>query len=51
MEVRVLTSSTLGLYLKGNKPTKINIFGYSNNGLPGIEILGVGNKGRSLKEN
>ena len=46
----MFTSSTLGLYLKQGKLLKVNIFGYSNNGLPGIEILGLGSKGRPLKE-
>ncbi|MEC7183210.1 MAG: hypothetical protein VXW15_10890 [Bdellovibrionota bacterium] len=46
----MFTSSTKGLYLRGKKILKINIFGYSNNGLPGIEILGLGRKGRPLKE-
>ena len=46
----MVTSSTIGLYLRGNNLSKVNIFGYSNNGLPGIEILGLGKKGRPLKE-
>ena len=46
----MLTSSTFGIYLRGSNCSKINIFGYSNNGIPGIEILGLGRKGRPLKE-
>ena len=46
----MFTSSTVGLYFTRSNLSKVNIFGYSNNGLPGIEILGLGGKGRSLKE-
>ena len=46
----MFTSSMKGLYFRGKKISKINIFGYSNNGLPGIEILGLGRNGRTLKE-
>jgi hypothetical protein len=34
----------------GNSSYVMEIFGYSTKGIPGLEIVGLGNKGKSIKE-
>ena len=46
---------SLETQIKGILPNKeeyflIDIFGYSSKGLPGIEIVGLGPKGKNIKE-
>ena len=40
----------IGLIPSGNKTLFCNLFGYSSKSLPGIEIVGLGTKGKSIKE-
>ena len=39
-----------GVFPHKNRYEVVDIFGYSTKGLPGIEILGMGKLGRSIKE-
>ena len=41
---------TKSLYPFGGILCPVDIFGYSSNGIPGIEIVGVGRHARSMKE-
>ncbi|MBF0297583.1 MAG: hypothetical protein HQK51_02620 [Oligoflexia bacterium] len=39
-----------GIYFSKKGPNIIDIYGYSSKGLPGIEIIGLGRKGQSIRE-
>lgn len=41
---------TKSLYPFGGQYYPVDIFGYSSNGIPGIEIVGMGKHARSMKE-
>ncbi len=41
---------TKSLYPYGGQYCPVDIFGYASNGIPGIEIVGVGKYARSMKE-
>ncbi len=41
---------TKSLYPYAGQYCPVDIFGYASNGIPGIEIVGVGKYGRSMKE-
>ena len=40
----------VGLIPNGHKTLFCNLFGYSSKSLPGIEIVGLGSKGKAIKE-
>jgi len=40
----------IGFYPNGSKLTFVDIFAYSSRGIPGIEVVGLGPLGRSIKE-
>ena len=41
---------TRSVIRKGNRLQTVDIFGYSTNGVPGLEIVGLGPEGRTIKE-
>jgi hypothetical protein len=45
-----MQSQIIGLYTSDQNILDINLFGYTSNGLPGLEIIGLGNRGRFIKE-
>jgi hypothetical protein len=49
MEVS-MNMRTKSLYPYGGQFCPVDIFGYASNGIPGIEIVGVGRHARSMKE-
>ena len=40
----------LGIYPHHGKFQVVNIFGYKNRGVPGIDVVGLGHRGRYIKE-
>ena len=39
-----------GIYLKNKALKSVDLFGYANQGLPGIEVVGLGGFGKQVKE-
>jgi hypothetical protein len=45
-----MESSIAGIFLKNNRPTMVNIFGYKSKGYPGINLVGPNYYIKSLRE-
>jgi len=50
LQGKTMNMRTKSLYPFGGQHCPVDIFGYSSNGVPGIEIVGMGKYSRSMKE-